>query len=263
MELNLTVQGFLIYGALLAHLGAFVVLMARRRKVGTGLYAAGFLLAAAAWIYRWQHVDHLPMQNLFEVFITLGVVSFPLWLLGKLVLGVDARAADAFIGFVVLFPAGFVFESAPQKLPPALQSWLFGPHVGAYMLAYMVMIKASVQAVAQLLGRRPEEGAELADYERGTYRIVSLGFPLLTLGLVLGAWWGKIAWGGYWNWDPKELWSLASWLVYVGYLHFRYSYGRRYPRVNSSLVVLGSIAIVITLLWVNLSKIFQGLHSYA
>jgi ABC-type transport system involved in cytochrome c biogenesis permease subunit len=90
-----------------------------------------------------------------------------------------------------------------------------------------------------------------------------LGFPLLTIGLILGSWWGKLAWGDYWGWDPKEMWSLASWLVYVTYLHFRYMYGKKYPRINSLWVVLGMIVIVITLLWVNLSRLFAGLHSYA
>ncbi|KKL20017.1 hypothetical protein LCGC14_2459660, partial [marine sediment metagenome] len=96
----------------------------------------------------------------------------------------------------------------------------------------------------------------------GTYRMICFGFPLLTLGLILGSWWGKLAWGDFWGWDPKELWSLASWLVYVGYLHFRYMFGKKYARISSSLAILGIIAIVITLLWVNLSRIFTGLHSY-
>jgi ABC-type transport system involved in cytochrome c biogenesis permease subunit len=110
--------------------------------------------------------------------------------------------------------------------------------------------------------RRGEKGP--ISLERAAYRIVCLGFPLLTLGLVLGCIWGKIAWGDYWNWDPKELWSLISWLVFLGYLHVRYMYGKRYPRLNSSLVVTGLVAIVLTLLWVNLSRIFGGgLHSYS
>ena len=48
------------------------------------------------------------------------------------------------------------------------------------------------------------------------------GFRLLTLGLLLGSLWGKLAWGDYWGWDPKELWSLVCWLIYLGYFHFRY-----------------------------------------
>src|SRR4030043_470696 len=86
---------------------------------------------------------------------------------------------------------------------------------------------------------------------------------LLTLGLVLGSVWGKLAWGDYWGWDPKELWSLASWLVYVGYFHFRYMFGKTRPRINSIWAIAGMAVIVITLLWVNLSHLFIGLHTYA
>jgi ABC-type transport system involved in cytochrome c biogenesis permease subunit len=93
--------------------------------------------------------------------------------------------------------------------------------------------------------------------------MVCAGFPLLTLGLVLGSVWGQRAWGDWWGWDPKELWSLASWLLYVGFFHFRYMFGKKYPRINSLWAVAGLIVIIITLLWVNLSRLFPGLHSYA
>ena len=93
--------------------------------------------------------------------------------------------------------------------------------------------------------------------------MICAGFALLTLGLVLGSWWGKLAWGDYWGWDPKELWSLASWLVYVGYFHFRYMFGKKHARINSTWAIAGMAAILITLLWANLSRLFSGLHSYA
>ncbi|RPJ31170.1 MAG: c-type cytochrome biogenesis protein CcsB, partial [Planctomycetaceae bacterium] len=99
--------------------------------------------------------------------------------------------------------------------------------------------------------------------EQATYELIAIGFPLLTLGLVLGSWWGQLAWGNYWGWDPKELWSLASWLVYVGYFHWRYMFGKIHSRINSLWAIAGMAAIIITLLWVNLSRLFPGLHSYA
>jgi ABC-type transport system involved in cytochrome c biogenesis permease subunit len=180
------------------------------------------------------------------------------------------------IGAIVLLPAGFVFDAEPQQLPPALQSWLFAPHVAVYMLSYVFMAKAACQAVFQLIGftRKPpvvQANENLLPYEDATYCMICAGFPLLTLGLVLGSVWGQLAWGDYWGWDPKELWSLASWLVYVGYFHFRYmsrkgcltAFGKTRPRINSIWAVAGMAVIVITLLWVNLSKLFIGLHTYA
>ena len=263
------IQGFLIYAAMAGYLLAFVVMLSRRRKAGHILFLAGFLLSCAAIVYRWLHVGHIPLQNLFEVFLCLGVLAYPISIFCNRVLRVGGVAADMLIGVVVLFPAGFIFSAEPQQLPPALQSWLFGPHVLVYMLSYILMTKAAVQAAIQLSGGPFDyaQGGQTKDNllapEDATYRMICAGFPLLTLGLVLGSIWGQNAWGDWWGWDPKELWSLVSWLVYVGYFHFRYMFGRRLPRINSLWAVVGLVVIIITLLWVNLSKLFPGLHSYA
>ncbi len=260
MAIKYTIQGLLIYAAMAAYLMAFVVMLLRRLKAGHILFLAGFLVGCTAIIYRWVDVRHIPLQNLFEVFLCLGVLAYPISVFCNRVLRVGGVAADMLIGVIVLFPAGFVFNAEPQQLPPALQSWLFGPHVLVYMLSYILMTKAAVQAVAQMTGRQFEN---LLAPEEATYRMICAGFPLLTLGLVLGSIWGQNAWGDWWGWDPKELWSLASWLVYVGYFHFRYMFGKRFPRINSLWAVVGLAIIIITLLWVNLSRLFPGLHSYA
>ena len=125
------------------------------------------------------------------------------------------------------------------------------------------MAKAAMQAFCQLAEKSNLPDENIVSAEQSTYNLICVGFPLLTAGLILGSYWGKLAWGDYWSWDPKELWSLASWLIYVGYFHFRYMFGKKYPRANSIWPVVGIILIIITLLWVNLSKFFPGLHSYA
>jgi len=258
-----TLQGLLIYITMGAFLLSFVLGLLRLKRFAVGLYLAGFTAALVSYGYRWFHARHVPLENLFEVMLFMGLVMVPLSLFCKRFLRVGGENWDMLIAAVVLFPAGFVFEAEPRMLPPALQSPLFAPHVAVYMLAYVILAKAAVQALIQLARGDEPAGPGLARPETATYRLVCLGFPLLTLGLVLGSWWGKIAWGDYWNWDPKELWSFASWLVYVGYLHFRYRYGRKYARVNATIAVCGFVVIVITLLWVNLARVFKGLHSYA
>lgn len=261
MAVKMTLQGLLIYLTMGAYLVALVLTLARRPRAGLTVFGLGFLAGLAAFIYRWVAVAHWPMQNLFEVFVTLGMLCFPISILCRRYLKIGGQAGDMLIGIVLLFPAGFVFKAEPQQLPPALQSPLFAPHVAVYMISYVLMAKATICAVAQLLRRKPE--GNLLPPESATYVMVSLGFPFLTLGLILGSWWGKLAWGDYWGWDPKELWSLVSWLAYLGYFHFRYMFGTRRANLNSAWAITGMVFIVITLLWVNLSKLFPGLHNYA
>ncbi|KPL23223.1 MAG: hypothetical protein AMJ75_06535 [Phycisphaerae bacterium SM1_79] len=264
MEIKYTTQCYVIYIAMGAYLLAFITTLLRRRKTGHILYRFGFAVTVFAFGYRWYHVRHVPLQNLFEVFLCSGMI-YPVSLFCHRVLRVGGYGADMLIGTVVLFPAGFIsrFSAEPQQLMPALQSWLFTPHVAVYVLSYIFMAKATFQAICQLTGRSPDPDENLLHPEQATYRLICVGFPLLTLGLVLGSYWGKRAWGDYWGWDPKELWSLASWLVYVGYFHFRYMFGKKHPRINSLWAIAGMVVIVITLLWVNLASLFSGLHSYA
>ncbi|UCE99695.1 MAG: cytochrome c biogenesis protein CcsA [Planctomycetota bacterium] len=263
MEIKYTTQGLLIYCAIAAYLLAFLTSLLHCKKAGHILYIFGFAIAAAAFAYRWYHVRHVPFQNLFEVFLGLGMMVYPLSLFCRHILRIGGFSADMLIGVVVLAPAGFVFSAEPMQLPPALQSWLFAPHVVVYMLSYIFMAKAACQATFQLTRSTPGTNKNLLPPEEATYCLIRVGFPLLTLGLLLGSVWAKLAWGDYWGWDPKELWSLASWLVYVGYLHFRYMYGKSRPRTNSIWAVTGLAVIIITILWVNLSRLFAGLHTYA
>jgi ABC-type transport system involved in cytochrome c biogenesis permease subunit len=263
MMIKPDIQGYLIYLTMVGYLCVLCTAI-KYPKLAKGLFVGSFFFGLAALVYRWNAVQHLPMQNMFEVFLVLGVLIWPIHLLSKRILGRDHPGyivIDAAIGLVVLFPAGFVFNHQPQFLPPALQFWLFGPHVAAYMLAYIFMAKAAVFAVGGIVvpPSKKELNTTMAD---SGYRLVAMGFGLLTLGLFLGSIWGKYAWGDWWGWDPKELWSLVCWLVYAIYLHARFAWPKRF-RIHHALNILGLICIVITLLWVNLSKLFSGLHNYA
>ena len=279
MHIKTDLQSVLIYLSLAGYAAAFVSAAIKRKpSAGQLCFAFAFAAATASYIVRWVLHHHLPMQNLFEVFLLMGVLIWPIALLTRRLLvrntGILPAVAnsndpvqwamtlgDAFLGVLVMFPAGFVFSGAPRPLPPALQSVLFGPHVASYMIAYVLMARACVPATVALVGRYKAE--RLIEAERLSYGMAAAGFPLLTLGLVLGSVWGKLAWGDWWAWDPKELWSLACWLVYILYFHWRIVHPKAYIRTRLWLVVLGIIFIVITLLWVNLSRIFAGLHNYA
>ena len=261
MEIKYDAVSVLIYAAMVLWLAAIGAYATSRRRAGEAGFAAGFVLLAVAFVARWVHVEHPPLQNLFEIFLTLGMLMYPLWRLGKRFLGVTTPIINAAIGWIVLFPAGLIFKSEPQMLPPALQSWLFVPHVGVYMLSYVVLIMAAAEALLCLLRRG--RALEALEHEQAASNLIHFAFPMLTLGIVLGAVWGKLAWGDYWNWDPKELWSLTTFLAYIAYLHVRGAYGRKHMSANAILAIIGGLCVIITLLWVNLSRLFPGMHSYA
>jgi cytochrome c-type biogenesis protein CcsB len=92
-----------------------------------------------------------------------------------------------------------------------------------------------------------------------SYRIIGLGFPLLTIGIIAGAVWANEAWGSYWSWDPKETWALITWLVFAAYLHARITRGWQ-GRKPAILAATGFVVVWICYLGVNL--LGKGLHSY-
>lgn len=111
------------------------------------------------------------------------------------------------------------------------------------------------------LGSRAVSGMDPRLLDEVSYRGVALGFPLFTLGAIVFAMiWAQKAWGSYWSWDPKETWSLISWLFYTGYLHMRIVRGWE-GRPAAWIAALGFALILFTLVGVNL--LISGLHGYA
>ncbi len=214
------------------------------RAVGRWLWGAVLPIGLAAIALRWAQVGHPPMRNLFEAFLWLPPILAAGTLLTRWREGIWTVRLDAVLGFVVAFPLAFVFSAEEGRLPPALQSPLFVPHVLGYMLAYAFMARAFA--------------LECAGQARPARRCLAWGFFLITLALALGSVWGNEAWGAYWQWDPKEQWSLATWLVYAALFHVRASRPWRL-----ALLGLGLLAILLTVTWINLSKLFPGMHSYA
>lgn len=97
------------------------------------------------------------------------------------------------------------------------------------------------------------------EFDNYSYRIIGLGFPFLTLGILSGAIWANEAWGSYWSWDPKETWALITWLIFAIYLHTRYIYN--WNGLRSS--ILGSIGFfIIWICYIGVNLLGKGLHSY-
>lgn len=264
MTLKTSVQGGWIYLTMLLFLASALVRPFGRRRVAGALYFLGFLAASASLAHRGLHTGHAPMQNLFEIFLLMGFLLWPLSWLSRRLTGIETDTQDCILGVILLFPAGFVFGEQVRRLPPALQSPLFIPHVASYIGGYILLARAAVMALP--LFRSPRDPADPDGgriLERATFQTTAAGFVLLTTGLILGAVWGKLAWGDYWQWDPKEMWSLGTWLVYGSYFHYRSWRGPRSRRMLALLLWIGVLFILLTVTWINLSKLFAGKHSYA
>ena len=229
------------------------------RSAGIAAFAAATLLNLSASLARGVSSGHLPFSNMFETMMTLGACMFPFFLLSEW--GFRSRTGwiEMVLAAVIVFPSCFIFSDEVRALPPALRSPLFGPHVVTYLLAYAAMAKAMILSLLSLAKRK---GAGWEPIEAVAHRMTGVGFPLLTAGLLLGAVWAKQAWGDYWAWDPKEVWSLNTWIAYLIYFHLRAATGGK-SRWCDVLNIAAFACVVITLLVVNLSRIFAGMHSYA
>ncbi|MDR2850104.1 MAG: cytochrome c biogenesis protein [Verrucomicrobiota bacterium] len=261
MMVKLTLQGGLVYLTLTLFVATAVALRGGWRAAGRGFWGTGFVVAVASVVWRGLHTGHPPMQNLFEFFLCMAAALGPLSLWSRRRYGLDTTVQDALLGALILFPAGFVFGEEVRRLPPALQSPLFIPHVGSYVAGYVLLARAALMALPLFRSATDAAGVRRAD--AASRQTAVAGFVLLTLGLLLGSVWGKVCWGHYWQWDPKEMWSLATWLVYGGYFHYRLKNGLRSPRVLAALLWTGLLFVILTLTWINVSRLFSGMHNYA
>ncbi len=124
------------------------------------------------------------------------------------------------------------------------------------VLAVFYFIWSKGTGLRNLLSQYIPAQAQLDDV---TYRMIAIGWPLLTGGIITGAVWANSAWGTYWSWDPKETWSLITWFVYAIYLHSRYVRGWKGTQM-AVISSVGFLAVIFTYLGVNL--VLSGLHSY-
>jgi cytochrome c-type biogenesis protein CcsB len=253
---------FIVVSLLLHLLTALRVTRRDLFKSGLVVLLVGWLLLTVSLGARAAQTGHGPFTNMYEF-----TVAFAWGVLGVLLLFVrryrlrGVAIGGELISFVLLFCA-YWMPSRPVPLVPALQnSLLLSLHVAAAVVAYGSFAVAFVAAL--MLVRKPVESQEgiaqdAAMLEELSYRAAAVGFPAMTLVIVLGALWADVAWGRYWGWDPKETASLVAWLIYAGYLHARVLRGWRGRRA-ALLLVLGFIAVVLTFFG---NYVFQSLHAY-
>jgi cytochrome c-type biogenesis protein CcsB len=256
-----------------------------RRLAPTATVATWLAVAAltASLAARWAAAGRPPYANMWEFTVGFGWGALLFYAL------FDARARwrtegpeAQSVGLVLLpvslamFAASLAFfPSELHPLIPALQAnRILGAHVATMMLSYAALSVSFGAASMYLVQARPASASGGAASERRRFarlpsagtleeianRSVLVGFPLLTLGVSLGAYWAYSAWGRYWGWDPKETSALVTWLIYAGYLHAHNLRGWR-GSASAWVLVLGFAAVLFTYFAVNLWV--SGLHSYA
>ena len=233
----------------------------------------GLIAQTVGLIMRWfesykMGIGHAPLSNLYESLIFFS------WTIVLLYLIIEWRIKTKNLGaFVVPFAffsmafASLSVKSGIQPLIPALQSnWLIS-HVITCFFGYAALTIACGLGFMYLLkglekGERPRlffrllPGRKIVD--ELTYQSVVIGFIFLTLGIITGSVWAYSAWGSYWSWDPKETWSLITWLIYAAMLHSRFVRGWRGKRM-AIMSIIGFASVFFTYFGVNY---LPGLHSY-
>jgi len=267
---------------------------AKRMGVVQLLVALANLLLTAQLVLRWWESGHFPISNLYESLCFLAWACTLTQLLVERTWPspiVPAAATPMGLGCIAF--ASFALPDQLQTsapLVPALRSSWLVMHVSVIMVSYAALLVGSLLSLAVLFTDRGEalelrsssigsggyrkavaagdsgvlqlQSVQLSTNEQLdslSYRTITVGFLMLTVGIVSGAVWANEAWGSYWSWDPKETWALICWLVYAAYLHTRLSRGWQ-GRRPALVAVVGLVVIAVCYIGVNLLGI--GLHSY-
>lgn len=243
--------------------------------VALGLTALGSLLHVGQIVARGLAAERWPWGNMFEFVVAICLCAVLAFLF------VAIRYQARYLGVFVLVPVLLLLGIAVRWLyadagpvDPALNSYWIAIHVtaaivatGAFMVSGSVTVayflvrnvekrRAGGEAVTGVLAKLP--ASELLD--RIGHRMVVFAFPLWTFSIIAGAVWADEAWGRFWGWDPKEVWSFITWIVYAAYLHARVTAGWRGPR-SAWISLVGFLCLLFNFFGVN--YLFSGLHSYA
>ena len=241
----------------------------RSVRVAMVLTIIGWVLHVSGTVLRGVAAGRVPWANMFEFSLTMTAIIIGVFLIVQF--WQDLRFLGVYItGFVTLFLglATTNFYVAVSPLPPPLQSYWLVIHVFVASLGTGFFGLGAALSVVQLLqARRESKGLRSLPaipaterLEALAYRLIVVGFVFWTFTLMAGAIWADHAWGRYWGWDTKEVWTFIIWVIFAGYIHARATRGWRGSR-SAVLSVVGFGAVIFNFTIVNV--FFHGLHSYS
>ncbi len=244
----------------------------RYLRAAMALTVIAWVLHVTAAILRGLAAGRVPWANMFEFTLTATAIIVGVFLAVQF--WQDLRFLGAFISGFVLIALGvatvnFYVDVVP--LPPALQSAWLVIHVFVATLGTGFFALGAGLSIVQLLKERRAVGKlqkarfldtlpEPEKLENMAYRLIVVGFVLWTFTLIAGAIWASRAWGRYWGWDTKEVWTFIIWTIFAGYIHARATRGWRGSR-SAWLAIIGFSAVLFNFTIVNL--FFKGLHAYS
>ncbi|MDD8020823.1 MAG: c-type cytochrome biogenesis protein CcsB [Acidobacteriota bacterium] len=267
-ESALQLASFIIY--FLVMLSGFASFFGSKNKwpvISYYLAISGFIIQSASLLVRTLVSGHAPFTNMYES------INFLTWscVLVIIIFERKFKLDKAWPYFWLIIVALMALVSSPvlpkniTPLVPALQSYWLWLHVSVTLLGEAFLAVAFVASILYLTtghgsSRKTENEKKKNKYDFIAYRAVAAGFPLFTLGaLVFGMIWASRAWGRYWGWDPKEVWSLITWLFYALYLHTRLVSGWK-GKKSALIAIIGFLAALFTFFGVN--YLISGLHTY-
>jgi cytochrome c-type biogenesis protein CcsB len=232
----------------------------KARRVARQLTWLAFSVHTLAILFRFFEAGYTPVTSLHEAYSFFGWCIVGLHLAFQLRYDIPTMGAFTTpVALIMLFGA-VLSPGEIGQLPPALQSWWLPVHVvlifigdGAFALAAVVgvmYILQERQLKTKKMGALFHRLPNIDVLDAMNYRCLTIGFPLLTLGIITGAAWAQTAWGTYWQWDPKETWSLITWFLYAGLLHGRLTVGWR-GRKAAIWSIIGFCSVLFTFLGVN------------
>ncbi|MCX7191235.1 MAG: c-type cytochrome biogenesis protein CcsB [Candidatus Methylopumilus sp.] len=242
--------------------------------IASSFTSIAILFGFTGLLVRWYEsyligldIGHIPISNLYEVFILFCLITSLLYLFYEEKF--NTKKLGAFVLIVINAAVGFILwytfdrhADGVQPLVPALQSYWMKIHVPANFIGYGAFSIAAMVSIAYLLSAKKILASylpKLAVLDDLIYKSIAIGFIFFTVATILGAIWAAEAWGGYWSWDPKETWALIVWLNYAAWLHYRIVKGLR-GTVLAWWALIGLIITTFAFLGVNM--FLSGLHSY-
>jgi len=243
----------------------------RYQRTAYALVIVAWVVHVAALVLRGVASGRVPWSDLYEFVLTGTAIMAGVFIVIQV--WRDVKFLGAYITAIVVLLMGLAsvnFYVPVGPLNPALQSAWLVIHVFVATLGTGFFAVGGGLSIAQLLQSRREAGGLtrvplLATFptsealENIAYRVIVVGFAFWTFTLIAGAIWASYAWGRYWGWDTKEVWTFIIWVVFAGYIHARATRGWRGSR-SAWLAIIGFTAVMFNFTIVNL--FFKGLHAY-